>query len=380
MELGSSGSDTHFAPAERGDPESVARLAALAVTDPVIKTVLEAVGGYLMVLDEHRQILAANRELLAGLKQETGDQLIGQRPGEALGCIHSQTGPGGCGTSLHCRHCGAVLAILAAQSSSQATTGECTLAQRESERLACSQYAVKITPLPLAGRTVLACVLHDITATRRRELLERVFMHDTRNVLAGLQAWSEQLREEAPSEAAQNVVRLVDQLLREVESQSVLLRAELGDLRAHLRPVHINHVMEAVETMFRNHPCSEGKKLLAQRVPGDRTMTTDESLLVRVLGNMVKNALEASDAGERVVVGCDGDRHVSFWVQNPQVMPAKVQLQVFNRSFSTKGSGRGIGTYSTKLLCERYLKGKVSFVSSPEQGTIFTATLPLALA
>ena len=62
-------------------------------------------------------------------------------------------------------------------------------------------------------------------------------MHDARNVLAGLQAWSEQLREKTPSEAAQNVVRLVEQLLGEVESQSVLLRAELGDLRAHLSPV-----------------------------------------------------------------------------------------------------------------------------------------------
>ena len=61
-------------------------------------------------------------------------------------------------------------------------------------------------------------------------------------------------------------------------------------------------------------------------------------------------------------------------------MPPEVQLQVFNRSFSTKGNGRGIGTYSIKLLCERYLKGKVSFVSSAEQGTIFKVTLPLALA
>jgi hypothetical protein len=300
MESGSSGLNTLFAPAERADPESLARLAALAVIDPVIKTVLEAVGGYLMVLGEHRQILAANRELLAVLKLQPGDRLVGQRPGEALGCVHSQTGPGGCGTSLHCRHCGAVLAILAAQTTGQTTTGECTLAHRDGERLACAQYDVKITPLPLGDRIVLACVLHDITSVRRRELLERVFMHDTRNVLVGLQAWSDQLREETPSEAAQNVVRLVEQLLREVESQSVLLRAELGDLRAHIRPVHVNHVMETVETMFRNHPCSEGRDLLAEHVPGDATLTTDESLLVRVLGNMVKNALEASPPGSQV--------------------------------------------------------------------------------
>ncbi|HJX53745.1 MAG TPA: HAMP domain-containing sensor histidine kinase [Polyangia bacterium] len=377
MEPASSGVDTHFAPAERSDPESLARLAALAVTDPVIQTVLEAVGGLLMVLDKHRQILAANRELLDGLKLQTGDKLVGQRPGEALGCIHSQTGPGGCGTSLHCCHCGAVLAILAAQTTGRAALGECTLAHRDGERVACAQYRVKISPLPLAGGIVLACVLHDITATRRRELLERVFMHDTRNVLAGLQAWSEQLREEAPSEAAQNVVRLVEQLLREVESQSVLLRAEIGDLRAHLRPVHVNHVMQAVETMFKNHPCSEGKDLLARVVPEDTTLVTDESLLLRVLGNMVKNALEASPPASQVRLWFERTVGGSaFHVHNPGSIPPSVAAHIFQPHFSSKGRSRGFGTYAMRLIGEHCLGGRVSFVSDAVAGTQFSIELP----
>ena len=66
-----------------------------------------------------------------------------------------------------------------------------------------------------------------------------------------------------------------------------------------------------------------------------------------------------------------------FAVHNPEVMPPEVQLQLFQRSFSTKGEpGRGIGTYSIKLLGERYLKGKVAFTSQEPQGTTFTLTLP----
>ena len=38
-------------------------------------------------------------------------------------------------------------------------------------------------------------------------------------------------------------------------------------------------------------------------------------------------------------------------------MPDEVKAQIFERSFSTKGRGRGIGTYSIKLLTERYLEG-----------------------
>jgi hypothetical protein len=377
MEPASSGLDTHFAPAERSDPESLARLAGLAVADPVIKTVLETVGGFLLVLDEHRQILAANRELLDGLKLQTGDQLVGQRPGEALGCVHSETGPCGCGTSMHCRHCGAVLAILAAQTTDQSATGECTLAHREGERVACAQYGVKVTPLPLGGRNVLACVLHDITANRRRELLERVFMHDARNVLAGLQAWSEQLREETPSEAAQNVVRLVEQLLHEIESQSVLLRAEIGDLRPHMRPMRVNHVMEAVETMFRNHPCSKGKDLLARAVPDDTIITTDESLLVRVLGNMVKNALEASPPGSQVRLWFERTVGGSaFHVHNPGLIPPSVAPHIFQPHFSSKGRNRGFGTYAMRLVGEHCLGGRVSFVSDAVAGTQFSIELP----
>jgi sensor histidine kinase regulating citrate/malate metabolism len=53
-------------------------------------------------------------------------------------------------------------------------------------------------------------------------------------------------------------------------------------------------------------------------------------------------------------------------------MPVDVQLQIFQRSFSTKGNGRGIGTYSIKLLTEQYLNGKVSFVSNESEGTRFS--------
>jgi len=90
---------------------------------------------------------------------------------------------------------------------------------------------------------------------------------------------------------------------------------------------------------------------------------TDRRLLLRVLGNMLKNGLEATAKGNTVAMDCrDPEKEVVFAVQNPEVMPQEVQLQVFQRSFSTKGQpGRGIGTYSIKLLAEQYLGGKGGF-------------------
>ena len=66
---------------------------------------------------------------------------------------------------------------------------------------------------------------------------------------------------------------------------------------------------------------------------------------------------------------------VKFWVKNDKVIPIYVQAQLFQRSFSTKDSSRGIGTYSVKLLTENYLKGKVSFVSNETDKTVFSVEL-----
>ncbi len=66
---------------------------------------------------------------------------------------------------------------------------------------------------------------------------------------------------------------------------------------------------------------------------------------------------------------------IFFFVYNKTVMTESVKLQVFQRSFSTKGKGRGIGTYSVKLFVERYLKGKVAFVSEEGKGTTFSVTV-----
>ena len=113
-------------------------------------------------------------------------------------------------------------------------------------------------------------------------------------------------------------------------------------------------------------------------ISGPSLITTDKLLLRRVLGNLVKNALEASVEGEEIRLGFQNNGSAIFRVHNERAMPEEVRLQVFRRSFSTKSPiGRGIGTYSAKLITERYLGGSLSFSSSEEQGTTFAVTLPV---
>jgi signal transduction histidine kinase len=125
----------------------------------------------------------------------------------------------------------------------------------------------------------------------------------------------------------------------------------------------------------------EGRRLRVADDSVDILFQSDKRLLSRVLRNMVKNALEATTPGETATLGCrlDADRIV-LWVHNRTYMPENVRLQIFSRSFSTKGAGRGLGTYSMKFLTEKYLGGELDFTSTEAGGTTFYASYPVALA
>ena len=101
-------------------------------------------------------------------------------------------------------------------------------------------------------------------------------------------------------------------------------------------------------------------------------------ILGRILDNLVKNALEATVAGGTVTVDatCAGDE-VQITVHNPGQIPSEVRPHLFERAFSTRGKGRGLGAYGVKLLTETYLRGRVAFRSDAAHGTTFTVSLPV---
>ncbi len=100
---------------------------------------------------------------------------------------------------------------------------------------------------------------------------------------------------------------------------------------------------------------------------------------MRVLCNMIINALEATDVNGLVKVWAEEKKaELSFYSWNNRVIPESVTNRIFQRNFSTKQqSGRGIGTYSMKLFGETILGGKVSFSSSETDGTVFRLSLPI---
>lgn len=374
---------TKFAPAERIGLDEVRVQGQYFDNNSMMNPMLDAVPNMVVVLNKYRQIVYANQRFQATFAENDLDKVLGKRPGEAVACVHSNEESGGCGTAEACSTCGAAKAILSAQKGTQSVE-ECRIALAEEEDAAALDLRVWATPIEVEGDLYTIFAIDDISDEKRRLVLERIFFHDIINTAGAIQGLVQLLdtmtdpMEFQDFEFGKMLSQASEQLLDEIVAQRQLVAAERGELMLDPRPIKTRLLMEKVANLYRNHQVGFNKQVVIDPVSENIELVSDKAVLGRVLGNLVKNALEASKAGETVTIGCERlYDYVRFWVHNKSVMPRHVQLQVFKRSFSTKGKGRGLGTYSIKLLTEKYLQGRVSFESDHTDGTAFSAMVPL---
>lgn len=373
---------TDFAPAERSTPADLNRQVGYFSNTSLTHHLLDAVPSLLLILNSQRQIVYANKALLDLVANGEEDLVHGMRPGEVLNCIHSSNATGGCGTTEACSTCGAVLAILAGLKGERAMR-ECRITRCAEGQQESLDLQVLTTPLVFEGEAFTVFAINDISHEKRRQALEKIFFHDVLNLLGSIKGFAELLHTYNPTDR-EEIFSLIqsaaEQTIEEIEAQRILTAAENKELRLKPEAISVHDYLRQLVGIYERHEAAEGRSLcLAPDLP-KIVVTTDRTLLGRILGNMIKNALEACPLGETVTLGCNGRKgRIEFTVHNPGFIPREAALQIFQRSFSTKGHGRGLGTYSMRLLSE-YLQGEVDFSSTPEDGTIFRATYPQTLA
>ncbi|MBU0482156.1 MAG: HAMP domain-containing histidine kinase [Proteobacteria bacterium] len=374
--------ETHFASPERADASELEQMVLSINRNPVIDGLMQSVGGLLAVLNQHRQILAVNDTLLKMLGFENADTILGLRPGEAINCIHAHEMPGGCGTSQHCSSCGAAISIVSALSSNETMEKTCAATVAKNDEIAEICFKVRASPLHIDDNLFILLFLQDITSQEEWAALERTFFHDINNIvtsLAGNAAMLELQDGNLDPGMAGQIRMLSLRLAKEVAIQGVLAKSSGGrNYRVSLQGISIRQLFTELGQFFTSHPASKDiTLLLPEKYPVD-TIKTDYCLLLRILTNMLVNAMEASKEGDTITLGFEmGDDHATFSVNNRQTIPENITCRIFQRHFSTKsGNGRGIGTYSMKLFGEKYLRGKVTFSTSNENGTTFRLALP----
>jgi len=369
---------TYYAPAGRDAPAEFHHKAKMIERVPLLAKALDAMPGMVAILNSNRQIVAANRRFL-DILGVTMAQLVEKRPGEAIKCLRANDGPDGCGTSMHCSTCGAVNALLDCREQNAEAVRECRVLVRAASEVVPLDLRVTASPFQIENEFFVLAAIEDISHEKRVAVLQRTFFHDVLNTAGCIRGYADCLAEDSTSdpEMCQRLNALSGQLIEEIQSQRDLLHAESGDLKTQPVSIEAGQVLEELRSQYLKHPLAISRKISIGQVSA-RPIVTDRRLLLRVLGNMLKNALEATSPNGTVTIACrEDDETVTFLVINPEVMPHEIQLQIFQRSFSTKGeSGRGIGTYSMKLFGERYLGGTVDFVSRSPEGTTFRLQLP----
>ncbi len=370
--------DTKYAPAKRSDKEELERQSEMFWQFAQIKHILNSIPDMLVVLNTNRQIIYGNEAIRKFTGIYNDDDLYGLRIGEALGCSNAGLTPGGCGTSVLCSTCGAVNAILSSLNNMK-DVQDCSITCEEKKET----YDLRVwsNPVNIDGENFIILSMSDISNENRRKALERIFFHDILNTAGGLVTVGDILRDEEymnKKDLIDLIGDLSTRLMDEINEQKQLLAAENGELSIEIQPVEIPHVITQIVNTYKNHNISKNRSIIIDEDSWSGELFTDATLLKRILGNMVKNALEASNENEAVTIrAAKNGAYVKFDVHNEGYMERKVQYRVFQRSFSTKGRDRGLGTYSIKLLTEKYLGGNASFRSSETGGTIFTIKLPL---
>ena len=347
--------------------------------NPFLVKLMEAAPHISVILDEDRRIVFANRKLLDTLSISSFSRAFGNRLGDVFNCRCAAVGRDGCGSAEGCKLCGAYRAIEDSRSTLERQVRECRIITERPNRNKAYDFRVISTPVQWDDRLYFLITVEDISHEKRKTILERLFFHDLMNAVNGIAGALELIKRGSRSEDVLDILESgVQSMTDTIRQQREITLAETGDLTVNRKKTNATELLQRTVANYRNS-VPDQNPVEIDYTGNDRVfLNTDPALAERVLANMIKNAVEANGNRGAVKAGVRKNKdHVEFYTWNPEFIDRDVQLQIFERSFSTKGKDRGLGTYSMKLIGENYLDGRVTFTSLEKEGTTFRFILPL---
>lgn len=225
-------------------------------------------------------------------------------------------------------------------------------------------------------------------AMRVREEVERIARHDLKTPLNSILAVPRLLREGRKlSQDEETLLGMVEgaayRILDLVNLSVDLYRMEQGNYRFSPRVVDLVSLAEAVARDVRAHADTKGVRMEIRvdgAAPGAERRAyawAEEMLSYSVIANLLKNAVEASPDGGRVLIDFDTrGRETVLRMYNEGTVPDSVQRSFFEK-YATYGKvgGSGLGTYSARLMA-RVQRGNLTMRTSESEGTVLELRLP----
>jgi signal transduction histidine kinase len=368
---------TFNVPAGRKNLKELMKEYELILSNQLTVSILNGIPLSILLLNKERQMVFGNKAFLDLMKVGDIVPVLGMRIGELLGCPSSEKGQDGCGSSKSCLTCGATKSVMDSINNGIGNE-EVTLSSSTMEMM---HLKINTEMINLGGTEFILLSLQDISSEKKKLLLERIFYHDILNSAHNISSMAELISSDDTQENKDEYFGLLMKstfdLIDEINTHRLLTNGNPGDYIS--QPVKINSLLFYKELKSEFESLSDGQIIISLDKRSENFyFTTDRVLIRRVITNMIKNAIEAESNKGKITIGLMAlkEKGAMLWIHNQTYMSEQVQLQVFNRSFSTKSPDRGLGTYSMKMLTEKFMKGKISFTSSPSNGTTFIIEIP----
>ncbi len=209
------------------------------------------------------------------------------------------------------------------------------------------------------------------------------FAHEIRNPLStiglNLQLVKEDMADATTSRERRNLRRLTV-----VESEAKRLQSILDEFlgfvrvpKLEIRPVPLNSLLaELVEFVLPEASAREVE--LRMYADGNvNAVPVDGDKFRAVVVNLLRNALDACDAGDEIMVATrlTGNSVVVLITDTGCGMTAEVRKNAFDPYFSTKKNGTGLGLPTARRMIELH-GGSLELHSEPDHGTQFLIRLP----
>lgn len=230
---------------------------------------------------------------------------------------------------------------------------------------------------------------HADSERRAKEFLRRTISdisHQLKTPIAALNIYNGILQQEtADAATVQEFTSLSEQELDRIESlvQSLLKMARLdaGAITLERSPENVFDLLEHIKRQYSFRAEQEGKEIALE---GDEqtVFSCDRTWLTEAIGNLVKNALDHTAQGDRILVR---------WQQSPCLTQITVEdtgsgihsedlYHIFKRfyrsRFSKDTQGVGLGLPLAKSIVEAH-QGSMEVHSKLGQGTAFTINFPI---
>ncbi|MEK0179860.1 MAG: cyclic nucleotide-binding protein [Oscillatoriales cyanobacterium] len=203
-------------------------------------------------------------------------------------------------------------------------------------------------------------------------------IHDFKSPFTGIKLSSEMLKEIHPDEETQEWCDLIQlQVQRMLEMAEEVLEFSRGNSVLHKKSINLIQTLHQFEKLNRVY-FEAAKVELVVRVT-EVIVLADENKILRVLQNLVGNAVEAfGGRGGRVeitVTESEEWAEISIYDNGPGI-PRAIKEKLFE-PFVTYGkrTGTGLGTAIAKSMIDAH-KGEITYESEDDKGTTFYIRLP----